>query len=137
MVHIAFLVLISLLLACIPALWLHIALVTKLQIFLHLVVIALFVAAVQLGIGIAYPNFHESDPGTLSSSGPGLSATFLSLAIVSLDLMLFNQSLRFANTTSTGSTVYFAIPVVLLTLAFILLKVWFVFSYHKARHYTF
>lgn len=131
-VHIVFLVLISLLLACIPAFLLHIDMATKLQIFFHLVVISLFVTAIQLGIGIAYPNFHESDPGTLSSTGPGLSATFLSLAIVSVDLMLLNDVLRLQN-----AAVSLIVPVVLTLLAFILLKVWFVFSFHKARHYTF
>jgi|GEM_PF-6511916 len=112
------------------------ALMVKLLMLAHIVLLGLIIGVVQLGIGLAYPNFHESDPGTLSTTGPGLSVVVASLLIVALDSITLRSSLLgIINGGRWGTSIMIIIFLILLALC--LYRWLWTKSYAKAQYYSF
>lgn len=111
------------------------ALPIKLLVCAYLLILAAMIGSIQLGLGLSYPNFHESDPGALSTTGPGLVAVVISLLLVTVSALTVRQDVtRMMNGDYTASILHL---ILWLGATIILVTGWMKHSYKAAKGYTF
>ncbi len=111
------------------------ALPIKLLVFAYLLILAGMIGSIQLGLGLSYPNFHESDPGALSTTGPGLVAVVISLLLVTVSALTVRQD---AARMLDGDYTSAILHIILWSGAtIILITGWIKHSYKAAKGYEF
>ncbi len=108
----------------------------KLAFLLYAVLISIMIGILQLGIGMTYPNFHESDPNMLSNSGPGLAAIVLSLIVASLGAWFTYQDVSLIGHYGWLSLLLFHL-ISFLALIVVIGLIWIKKVYETAKSFTF
>lgn len=134
-VNISLMVLVALVLALLSAALLPYGGSERALVVTHIFLLAVMIGAIHLGLGLTYPNFHESDPGSLSTTGPGLAAVVLSLGLVALDAFVISRD---ASAMENGTMVPALLHLILWAGATVVLTTgWMRRSYEAAKTYTF